>query len=304
MSYALVFAGQGSQHAGMLPWLGLASRESPALSAMESALGTDWRTTLNDEALRSQNRFAQTLITGTSLAAWEALKPLLPGPPAVVAGYSVGEMAACACAGVLTIPEAIGLAARRADAMDRAAGAHSAGLLSVSGLAVQRVLQQHPRLSPAILIDADHAIFGALVADLDAAQPQLSQAGAVCKRLAIGVASHTHWMAAATEAFAQVLSKQGLQPPTFPVVLNATAQACRRVAEIQAALSTQIRTTVDWAACMDALAERGVQCVLEIGPGSALAAMWNRRHPGISARALEDFQDPAGAARWVARCLG
>jgi [acyl-carrier-protein] S-malonyltransferase len=299
VSYALLFAGQGGQHAGMLPWLESAQAALPTLSTMASALGADWRSTLHDEALRSHNRFAQTLLTGTSLAAWEALKPLLPGLPAVVAGYSVGELAACACAGVLDNAAAIHLADQRACAMDHAAQGQGAGLLSVSGLVVERVLRLHPRLSPAILIAADHAIFGAPVAELDAAQQQLSQAGASCKRLAIGVASHTPLMAAATHAFARHLQDCALQPPAVPVVLNASARLCRRVDELEAALSTQISTTVDWAACMDAVAERGVSCVLEIGPGNALSTMWNRRHAAPAARALEDFRDAAGAARWV-----
>lgn len=303
MSYALLFAGQGSQHADMLPWLlptgGVGASLSPALSAMESALGNAWRSSLQDAALRSRNHFAQTLLTGTSLAAWERLQPRLPGPPAAVAGYSVGELAACACAGVLGVAQAVQLAGQRAQAMDRAAQGQGAGLLSISGMGPHQVLQQHPRLSPAIVIDTDHAIYGALLADLDAAQQQISQAGASCKRLAIGVASHTPWMVQASEAFAQVLQPLSLQPPVCPVVLNASARPCRRADEIKLALSAQISNPVDWAACMDALAERGVRCVLEIGPGSALATMWNRRHPAIAARALEEFRDPAGAAAWV-----
>jgi len=46
-----------------------------------------------------------------------------------------------------------------------------------------------------------------------------------------------------------------------------------------------------------------VRCVLEIGAGSALARMWNERHPGIPARALDDFQTLAGAADWLTRQL-
>jgi [acyl-carrier-protein] S-malonyltransferase len=52
---------------------------------------------------------------------------------------------------------------------------------------------------------------------------------------------------------------------------------------------------------MDALAEQGVACVIEVGAGTTLAKMWNQRHPDIPARALDEFRDVAGAARWIAR---
>jgi [acyl-carrier-protein] S-malonyltransferase len=54
---------------------------------------------------------------------------------------------------------------------------------------------------------------------------------------------------------------------------------------------------------MDCIAERGVRCVLEVGPGAALAAMWRERHPGIPARSVDEFQSPDGVALWVQRQL-
>jgi [acyl-carrier-protein] S-malonyltransferase len=301
VSYALLFAGQGNQHADMLPWLAADASGSRALSALEEILQAPWRSIAANESLRNANRFAQPLITATSLASWEMLKSHLPVLPAAVAGYSVGEMAAYACAGVLTSSQAIELSCVRADLMDQAAIGKPSGLMSVSGLPVEQVLRNHPDLHCAIAIDVDHAILGALTYQLDEAQRQLDSAGASCKRLEIAMASHTSLMASASKGFSMALATTDLQPPNFPVVVNARSRLCRRVDALRQALSDQICDGVDWASCMDALAEVGVRCVLEIGPGHALSAMWNRRHPTVPARALEDFKDPRGAAQWVAR---
>lgn len=301
MSYAVLFAGQGSQHPDMMPWLSPAPNGTGALAVMERSLGTSWRETLKSEVLRGENRFAQPLVTGTSLAAWEALQPFLPHPPSAVAGYSVGEIAAFSCAGVLSVSLAMALVSMRADLMSRATDGRASGLLSVSGLTVEKVLQQFPTLSCAIVLDLDHAIYGALTEALDRAQLQLIDAGATCKRLGIDVASHTPLMSSATVAFSQVLTGIDFSPPSFPIVINAGATLCRRTDELKSALSAQISLPVDWASCMDALAEMGIECVLEVGPGRALAAMWNRRYPEIPARSLEDFRDPNGAARWLER---
>ena len=300
MSYALVFAGQGNQHPQMMPWLTVEQNPSAALLEMERVVGAAWRTTLENQALRSKGGFAQPLVVGTALAAWALLKPLLPRTPTVVAGYSVGELAAFASAGVISVETAMGLATRRADWMDRSVrGDSSSGLMSISGLPVRSVLEQFPRLHCAVLIDFDHAIFGALSGDLDQAQTELAGTSALCKRLAIDVASHTPLMAAASEGFSEVLNAVSFYPPEFPIVLNARATLSRRVSELKTALGAQLCMTIDWAACMDAIAERGVHCVLEIGPNSALASLWNRRHPTIPARSIEEFKNPRGAAAWV-----
>ena len=299
MSYALIFAGQGSQHADMMPWLSADSRSAPALGEMETYLGGAWRETLEDPLRRGKNRFAQPLIVGTALAAWESLKADLPISPAVVAGYSVGELAAFACAGVISVQQAIGLATIRADLMDRAVEGKGCGLISISGIPVKRVLDQFRNLSCAILFDYDHAVFGALNDDLDFVQTQLAGSVAVCKRLAIDVASHTPLMTSASESFSEALGSVTFSPPTVPIVINSQAKVSRRLSELKTALSAQICAMVDWGSCMDALAESGVRCVLEIGPKGALSALWNRRYPVLPARSIEDFQDPRGAAAWV-----
>jgi len=299
VSYALVFAGQGNQHPQMMPWLTVEQNPSVALLEMERVVGAAWRTTLENQALRSKGGFAQPLVVGTALAAWALLKPLLSRKPAVVAGYSVGELAAFASAGVISVETAIGLATSRADWMDRPVRGREAGLMSISGLAVRSVLVQFPKLNCAILIDYDHAIFGALSSELDQAQTELAGTSAICKRLAIDVASHTPLMASASEGFSKVLSEVTFQPPAFPIVLNYRATVGRRVGELKTALGAQLCTTIDWAACMDLIAERGVHCVLEIGPNSPLASLWNRRHPTIPARSIEEFKNPQGAAAWV-----
>ena len=299
MSYALIFAGQGNQHPQMMPWLHLALNPSVALLEMERVVGAAWRTTLANQALRSKGGFAQPLVVGTALAVWAVLKPLLPRPPTLVAGYSVGELAAFSSAGVISVETAMGLATIRADWMNRSVERQESGLISISGLAVRSVLAQFPRLNCAILIDYDHAIFGALSSDLDQVQTELAGTSAICKRLAIDVASHTPLMVSASEGFSEVLAEVTFQPPEFPIVLNYGATVGRRVGELKTALGAQLCTTIDWAACMDTIAERGVHCILEIGPNSALASLWNRRHPTIPARSIEEFKNPQGAATWV-----
>lgn len=301
MSYAVLFSGQGTQHPGMLPWLESEPASQAALLAMAQAIGADWRAGLADPQQRSRNSFAQPLIVGTALAAWAALAAALQAPAAAVAGYSVGELPAYACAGVFSPQTAIALAVQRAALMDAAVAGLDTGLLSVSGLSVAQVLQAQPALECAIDIGTDQAIYAGEAMALSNAAVELAVQGALCKRLDVRVASHSHWMADAAQGFAIQLQALPFARPHAALVLNATGTSTRDPQALRTALSAQIARSVQWAACMDSLAELGVACVIEVGAGTTLSNMWNQRHPEIPARSLEEFRDAAGAARWIGR---
>jgi [acyl-carrier-protein] S-malonyltransferase len=299
MRYALVFPGQGSQQPHMLPWLEDEADSLPLLTQMAGLIGADWRARLELPALRCANQFAQALVVGTSIAAWLALRRHLNEGPVVVAGYSVGELAAYACAGVLAPEQALGLTQARATAMDAAVAGLSTGLLSVAGKPVAEVLSQHDQLECAIHIRTDHGIFAGALPALEKAQAELVLRGAVCKLLDVPLASHSHWMASARDSFAHLLDEVPFQRPVCPVACGATGALTRQPAPLRQALGQQIASTVQWSSCMEAIAELGVHCVLEVGAGTALAHMWNEQHPRVPARSLSDFRSAQSAAKWI-----
>lgn len=300
MTLALLFPGQGAQHPQMLPWLDAQPDAAATLQALNAQLGQDWRASLGDLAWLHANRVAQPLLTGVGIAAWQALAAHLPRP-AVVAGYSVGELAAFAVAGVFDATTALDLAAARAQAMDDSVSDQQTGLMAVQGPHALVEAESAAGLSVAIRIGAERAIVGGTVQALDAAATRWGGAGLRCSRLPIGVASHTPAMAAAATAFAQRLAAAKLRPAQSAVVCNFTGAASRNLAVLAPALAAQIASTVLWDDCMDSIAERGVRCVLEVGPGATLAAMWRERHPAIPVRSVDEFQGPEGVLRWVAQ---
>ena len=299
MSFAIVFSGQGMQHAAMLPWL---ADDDELVERTCRELGVvDWRAHLGHPDWASRNANAQVLLTGLDLAAWAQLSRLLP-TPAAVAGYSVGELASFAAAGVFDAGTALTLAGARARAMDRCAAAVPGGLLAVSGLSAPQVEQLCASSGAAMAIDnGEHAVvLGGPHAALHAAQRAAEAAGAHCTRLAVDVASHTPWMRAAVDEFAQVLATWPLRAPRMPLFSNA-ADRVTSATQAAEALALQIAQTVRWSACMDHLRARQVACVLEIGPGAALARIWNQRYPEVPARSADEFRSASAIADWVSR---
>lgn len=305
MTLALLFSGQGVQHAEMLPWLAAEPAAAGVLDAMAVQLGSDWRERIADEAWASDNRIAQPLITGVSLAAWAALAPQLP-PPNVVAGYSVGELAAGAVAGLYDASAALQLAQQRAELMSRSAGAEPAGLLSVRGVDAQAIDTLCTRfgLAVAIRIGVGRCVLGGAAAALAAITPELVARGAESTRLRVHVASHTPAMAAAAQAFATLIAPLPWLRSRCVIACNLDGAGRRDPASLKDALARQIAHTVDWGRCLDTVAERQPRCVLEVGPGTSLARMWAAAHPDVPVRSVDEFQSARAVVDWVRQVLG
>jgi [acyl-carrier-protein] S-malonyltransferase len=299
MSLAIVFGGQGSQHAAMLPWL----EDAPELDGMRGLLRQqDWRAAMADAAWATSNARAQVLITATALAAWTQLRGLLPEPVGM-AGYSVGELAAFSAAGVFDGLAAVRLAATRAALMDDAGRATAGGLCGVTGLpraALLPLLQGTPA-EIAIANGEDSVVLGGPLAALDALATVLAGLGARVTTLPVAVASHTTAMQAAALAFRDHLAAVPMQSPRSPLFSN-TLDRVWTTSQAREALARQIATTVRWDDCMDQLAQRAPRCVLEIGGGQALSRLWQQRHPHIPSRSADEFRSARGIADWVARC--
>jgi [acyl-carrier-protein] S-malonyltransferase len=300
MSVALLFPGQGTQHVSMLPWLESADAARPALAALRAVIGDDWRARLADAAWSQSNAVAQALVTGTSIAAWAALAPGLPRVVAV-AGYSVGELAACVAAGLVDVDDAMTLAVRRAAAMDACASDGEAGLLGLSNVDPDAVATACARwgLEVAIRTGERRCIVGGATPALAEAAAYLSALGAKATPLGVRVASHTRAMRAAVPALARALASAHWHAPRAAWVAGITGAVVRDTAEVRRVLAEQVATTVRWDACMDTVAERRPDVVLELGPGTTLARLWRERYPAIPVRSCDEFASPGEALAWI-----
>ena len=300
MTLALLFPGQGVQHPAMLPWLEDEPAARPVLDGLAVRLGDDWRARSADAAWATRNRIAQPLIVGLALAAWAALRSRLAAP-AVVAGYSVGELAACAAVGVFDAATALELASQRAAAMDASGAAVPGGLAAVAGLPVAEVaaLCGPYGVTIALRNAADRCVIGGPRDALQSAMRRLVERGAELTVLPIGVASHTPAMASATEAFGRTLAPLDLRRPAALVVTGRDGRGTRDPTVLREALAAQISTPVEWATCLETLAERRPRGVLEVGPGSSLARMWTAAFPHIPARSVDEFRHADAVVAWV-----
>jgi [acyl-carrier-protein] S-malonyltransferase len=304
MTLAILCSGQGAQHRDMFALTADAPEAAPVFAAAAVALGSDPRVFVrdDDEVALHANAAGQILCATQALAGFAALKPAFPAR-LTIAGYSIGELAAWGCAGLFSAAAILELARARAAFMDEASGPDD-GLAFVRGLgraAIDALCARHA-CAVAIVNPADVFVVGGALEKLRAlCAGALSLGAAKAAALKVAVASHTPRLAAASARFRTALAAQEIRPPTPGVRLigGVDVQAVVNFEIGLDRLAAQISQTIDWAGCLQACVEAGVDAVLEIGPGRALAAMAGEAC-GLRARSLDDFRSLDGARAWLA----
>ncbi len=292
---AILCPGQGAQHAAMFD-----------LARGNSAVGRQidaWALPASGDPFA--NRHAQPLLVGAGCATWEALRADI-GMPAIVAGYSVGEVTALAVAGVLPAAAAVQLAARRASLMDACVDpALPQGLCAVTGTVrsdLERILTSAPTCpAPAIAIEnaPDQFIIGGTSAGLATVQPLLRSAGATLQQLPVTIASHTALMQAAVVPLQELMASMPFAAPATRLLAGISGDPVIDGAHAIKCLALQTAQQIRWSRCMDTLAEAGIRIALELGPGTAMSRMLSARHPDIACRSVAEFRSIGGVLSWL-----
>jgi len=305
----LLCPGQGGQHARMFDLARTSASAAALLDGLSAAMPAAARGALATEVPDTDgtdiyaNSNAQPLIVAATLGVWEALREFAP-QPALVAGYSIGELSAYGVAGAFTAATATGLATGRAQLMDGCLSAHPGqALLALSGLNLKKLEELATAHAFHVSIETgdDACIAGGLAQTAQALESAVLATGGRCTRLPVEVASHTLFMRDAVRPFAELLRQADFGPLTAPVLAGISATPIDDRQQAVEQLSRQMAEKIRWLACMDACAEAGITYALELGPGSALTKMLQARHPHINTRSVADFRTLDGIRKWLDR---
>lgn len=194
--------------------------------------------------------------------------------PDMVAGHSVGALAAWALAGGYVASDAVELARARGRAME-AVGAPG-GLWVLDG-----------DVPP-----------GMVVAVENPGQTLIAGPSYVGVRVPTSGPWHSPAMRPAVPAFAAALAALPARPLDVPVVMD--GRVCRADADVRGALVAQVAGPVRWTATLAALGALGVTDAVLLGPGKVLARHLALALPGVRVHRT----DRAADVREAARALG
>jgi [acyl-carrier-protein] S-malonyltransferase len=251
----------------------------------------------------NDTRQTQPCLVTTSIGCLRALEEELCGmgetiSPAFVAGHSVGEYAALAAAGALSLADAVRLVARRGELM--ADARVSGGMVAVIGLDREAVAAVVSGLSVGddLVVANDNAPGQVVVSGTPEALALVAaplRAAGARRSIPLNVSGpfHSPHMAGLGQELARALAEAEWHDADPPVVSNVTGEPVRDATEIRNLLERQVSSPVEWVSSVRRMADEGVDTFVECGPGNALTGMVRRIVP--EARTL-NVSDPASLA--------
>ena len=286
-AFAFVFPGQGSQSVGMLDAWGDHPAVRDTLAEASSALDQDLARLIHEgpkEALELTTNTQPVMLTA-AIAAFRAWRAEGGAMPAAVAGHSLGEYSALVAAGALQLADALPLVRFRAEAMQRAVPVGVGAMAAILGLeaeAVRAACEQAAAatgeaVSPANFNDPKQTVIAGSKAAVDKACELLKAAGA--KRtlpLAVSAPFHCALMKPAADELKARLEAVAFAAPSIPVLNNIDVAAPGEPAAIRDALYRQAFGPVRWVELTLALKARGLQHIVECGPGKVLSGLVKR----------------------------
>jgi [acyl-carrier-protein] S-malonyltransferase len=244
----------------------------------------------------------QPLVVAATLLAYEELtrRGVLAGREAVVAGHSVGEIAAYAIAGVISADDAVRLAATRGREMAKACALEPTGMAAVLGGEEADVLARLEALDlvPANRNAAGQIVAAGSVAALDKLVEDPPEKARV-RKLATAGAFHTHYMASASEGYAVAAAAVTPGEPNATLLSNADGQPVGSGADAMEKLVAQMTRPVRWDLCTEYLrssAAGPVTAIVEFPPAGTLAGIAKRELKGTPTHAVKSPADLDGLA--------
>ncbi|KUI23128.1 ACP S-malonyltransferase [Mycobacterium sp. IS-1496] len=306
---ALLAPGQGSQTPGMLePWLQLTGA-ADRLATWSEISGLDLArlgTTADADEITDTAVTQPLVVAATLLAHEEAARRLgdgettgLFGADTIVAGHSVGEIAAYAIAGVITADDAIKLAATRGAEMAKACALEPTGMAAVLGGDEAEVLA---RLEALDLVPANRNAAGQIVAaGAVSALDKLAEdppAKARVRKLATAGAFHTHYMASALEGYEAAARGVATSEPTVALLSNADGRPVASAADAIDKLVAQLTRPVRWDLCTATMRQRFENAenaaIVEFPPAGTLVGIAKRELRGVPTHAVKSPADLDG----------
>ncbi|CAH1673355.1 MULTISPECIES: ACP S-malonyltransferase [unclassified Chelatococcus] len=310
MSLALTFPGQGSQAVGMgkalaeafAPARAVFAEVDDALSQNLSQLAFEGPA---EELTLTAN--AQPALMAVSMAVLRVLEAEagfdLSKEAAFVAGHSLGEYAALAAAGSLSISDTARLLRIRGDAMQKAVPVGVGAMAALLGL-------DYPEAA-AIAAEAAEGDVCAAANDNGPGQVVVSGHKAAVERavalaqargakraiiLPVSAPFHCALMQPAADAMREALAAVTVSAPRVPLVANVTASAISDPEVIRASLVEQVTGTVRWRESVAWMAGAGVDSFYELGAGKVLTGLAKRIASGATATAIGTPADIAAIA--------
>ena len=218
---------------------------------------------------------------------------------AFLAGHSLGEYAAHAIAGSLSLADAVKLVRTRGKAMQQAVPVGKGAMAALLGLDPGAVKAIAAEAAQGEVCDvANDNAPGQIVVSGDKAAVEraveiVKGKGSRAMMLQVSAPFHCALMQPAADVMAEALAQASVGAPRVPVVANFTARPVADSGEIVKLLVSQVTGTVRWRESVGYLAAIGVNKIVEAGTGKVLAGLIKRINKEVPTQNVGTAEDVA-----------
>ena len=298
-SIAFIFPGQGSQYVGM-------GRELFENFSVAKKIFEEADDTLHfsvsalcfkgpEEALKLTENTQPAVLT-TSVAALKVLRAEKGVAPQFAAGHSLGEYSALVASEALAFSQAVKIVRLRGKFMQEAVPVGEGAMAAVLGMEREQVerlceeISSGEVLTPANFNSPGQIVIAGHSKAVERAIERVKQEGKKAVLLPVSAPFHSSLMKPAGERLEKALEEISVSDLKIPVVTNVEAEPNTSIDRVKGLLVAQVSSPVRWEESMRKLIEKGVEQVLEIGPGKVLSGLMKRIDSRVEAKNLEDLQ--------------
>ena len=291
---AFVFPGQGTQHPGM----GLDLKKNDLFARMTFTQADQLRPGTSDQCFNGdaetlkQTANTQPCLFTVEMAAAQAL--IGQGvTPDMVAGFSLGELAALTITGGVDFENGIKMVTHRGKLMQDAAEKVDSAMIAVMKLdtaKVEELCAAYPEAYPVNYNCPGQTVVAVKRESLEALREAVKAAGGRAMPLKVSGGFHSPFMAEAAEQFNAYL--QDVNFSRFKVA-RPYDQDCREL------LTKQICNPVRWQELVENMIADGADTFIELGPGDVLCGLIRRIDKSVRTYHVEDWDSLDSTAREV-----
>lgn len=297
MKIGILFSGQGAQYPGMMKDLYDAEPAAKEVfDKIDAVLGRGVSNVCfegTEEDLNLTHNTQPCMLSG-DLAAAMVLKA--HGIQAdAAAGFSLGEYAALAYAGAVSMDDAFRVIQIRADAMQEAVAPGNGAMAAFVGATAGQVEEICAKVTKGYVAVANYnspvqTVVSGSAKGVDEASELADEAGFRCVKLAVSAPFHCALMEPAARRLEEEFKAIAFQNPVIPVYMNVDGKPIADGAAVSGLLVKQAMSPVRWVQTLENMRADGIDTFVECGAGKTLSGLVKKTLKGVKVLRVENLK--------------